>query len=221
MTTSLRRPALLAGILYLVTHVTSVLAVPAYAQGWIRAGVTLEFALALGCAGTGVLLWRLLRAYGPTRALTFALLRAVEAAVILAGALPMLASTWSPSARGLSADAAAALHTASFLLGQGLVIGVNTVVLGWLLWDARILPRALAGLGVAGGALVLASDLAQLWGAIPLNGVVAGIAAVPIFAFELWLAVLLLIARPWRQHGAEPAQAHSARSKIRETPHFG
>lgn len=198
MTPSLRRHALLAGILYLVTHVTSVLAVVAYAQGWIRAGVTLEFALAIGCAGTGVLLWRLLRAHGPARALTFATLRAVEAAVILAGALPMLASAWSPSTAGLAAATATALHTAAFLVGQGLVIGVNTVVLGWLLWDARILPRALAGLGVAGGALVLASDLAQLWGAIPLNGAVAGVAAAPIFGFELWLAVLLIIGRPWR-----------------------
>lgn len=209
MTPSLRRKSRLAGILYLVTHVTSVLAVPAYAQGWIRAGVTLEFALAIGCVGTGVLLWRLLREYGPTRALTFAVLRAVEAAVILAGTLPMLASAWpgsaTGSATGLAAAPAVALHTAAFLVGQGLVIGVNTVVLGWLLWDARILPRALAGLGVAGGALVLASDLAQLWGAIALNGVVAGIAAVPIFAFELWLAVLLIIGR-------------TETRRIRETP---
>lgn len=198
MTPSLRRQALLAGILYLVTHVTSVLAVPAYAQGWIRAGVALEFALAIGCVGTGVLLWRLLQEYAPTRALTFAVLRAVEAAVILAGTLPMLASAGAQGASWLAAGPASALHTAAFLVGQGLVIGVNTVVLGWLLWDARILPRALAALGVAGGALVFASDLAQLWGAIPLNGMVAGIAAVPIFAFEIWLAVLLLIGRPWR-----------------------
>lgn len=204
MTPTLRRQSLLAGILYLVTHVTSVLAVPAYAQGWIRAGVTLEFALAVGCAGTGVLLWRLLREYGPTRALTFAVLRAVEAAVILAGTLPMLASA-GPSAPGFAAAPAVALHTAAFLIGQGLVIGVNTVVLGWLLWDARTLPRTLAGLGVAGGALVLGSDLAQLWGVIPLNGVVAGIAAVPIFAFEIWLAVLLIIGRP-------------EAGRIRETP---
>lgn len=198
MTHSLRRHALLAGILYLVTHVTSVLAVPAYAQGWIRAGVTLEFALAIGCAGTGVLLWRLLRAHGQARALTFATLRTVEAAVILAGTLPMLASAWSQSAPGLATAAATALHTAAFLVGQGLVIGVNTVVLGWLLWDARVLPRALAGLGIAGGALVLTSDLAQLWDLIPLNGAVAGVAAVPIFAFEIWLAVMLIIGRPWR-----------------------
>ncbi|MBN9613694.1 MAG: DUF4386 family protein, partial [Actinobacteria bacterium] len=86
--------ARIAGILYLVTHITSVLAVVAYNSGWLVAGVTLEFALAIGCAGTGVLLWGLLRESTPVRATTFAILRGVEAAVIIAGALPMLALAW-------------------------------------------------------------------------------------------------------------------------------
>ncbi|SFR57341.1 protein of unknown function [Microbacterium azadirachtae] len=201
MTTSPRTLARTAGILYLVTHVTSVLAVPAYAGGWIRAGVTLEFALAIACAGTGVLLWRLLYAHGEARALSFAVLRAVEAAVILAGTLPMLAAAWTRGSDHASSAVATDLHAAAFLVGQGLVIGVNTVILGTLLWDSGILPRTLAALGVAGGGLVFASDLAQLWGVIPPNGIVAGVAAAPIFAFELWLAVLLLIGRPWAAHG--------------------
>lgn len=181
-----------AGILYLVTHVTSTTAVLAYTSGWTRGGVTLEFALAMGCLGTGVLLWVLLRDSGPTRAAAFALLRAVEAAVIIAGALPMVATLWLDRTDAGWSEALAAVHTASFLLGQGLVIGVNTIVLGWLLWDSRRVPRGLALLGIIGGVLVLASDLGQLWAVVPLNGSVAGVAAVPIFAFEIWLAISLI-----------------------------
>jgi len=180
-----------AGILYLVTHVTSVGAAAAYAGGAVRVGVTLELALALGCVGTGVLLWMLLRAAGPARAATFALLRTLEAAVILAGALPMLAAVWLDLGTAPGTPAAA-VHTASFLLGQGLVISVNTLVLAWLLWDACAVPRTLAALGVVGGCLVLASNTLQLWGLIPLNGPVAAAAAVPVFAFELWLALYLI-----------------------------
>lgn len=187
-----RQHARAAGILYLVTHATSVLAVVAYGAGFVPAGVTLEFGLAIGCAGTGVLLWNLLRASGPVRAATFAALRAVEAAVILAGALPMLAMMWSHETSGPVAELASAMHTASFLLGQGLVISVNTIVLGWLLWDSRAVPRALAALGVGGGGLVLISNLCQLWGVIPLNGPIAGGAALPVFAFELWFAIFLI-----------------------------
>lgn len=201
MLSSALPPARVAGILYLVTHATSVLAVAAYAGGATSLGVALELMLALGCLGTGVLLWSLLRRHGEVRAASFGALRALEAAVILAGTLPMLALGWA----GAGAPGAAMLerlHTAAFLVGQGLVISVNTLVLAWLLLDARVVPRALAALGLAGGAIVLASNLAQLFGAIPLNGAIAGVCAVPIFAFEIWFAVLL-IAKGLRQ--VEPA----------------
>jgi len=152
-------------------------------------GVALEFVLALGCLGTGVLVWVLLHERGPARAASFALMRTLEAAVIVAGALPMLGAVLAPT----GADGAAvAAHTAAFFLGQGLVISVNTVILGWLLWDAAAVPRALAALGMAGGAIVLVSNAGQLAGVIPLNGILAGVAAVPVFAFEIWFAVWLI-----------------------------
>lgn len=186
-----RRRARAAGVLYLITHVTSVGAVIAYDADAVRLGVCLELVLALGCVGTGVVLWTLLRQAGPTRAAAFALLRTVEAAVIVAGALPMMASAWLASA-GTFSEAAIQVHAAAFLLGQGLVISVNTLVLAWLLRDSGAVPGALALLGLGGGLLVLCSNLSQLWDVIPLNGSVAGLAAVPIFGFEIWLAIYLI-----------------------------
>jgi len=192
MPTTSRTHARAAGALYLSTHVTSVLAVVAYDAGALTLGVLLEVALALGCVGTGVLLLELLRPYGPARAATFALLRTVEAAVIAAGTLPMLALAWAePAAAGVT-TMLTDLHAAAFLVGQGLVISVNTVVLGWLLIGAGVVPRALGVLGVAGGALVLVGNLGQLVDVIPQGGAVAGLCAVPVFAFEIWWAALLL-----------------------------
>jgi hypothetical protein len=187
-----RRYARSAGILYLVTHVTSVTAVAAYGASALPLGVALEFILALGCLLTGLLLLPLLRAAGQARALTFALLRTLEAAVIAAGMLPMLALMWIGASGTDVGEALVALHTAAFLVGQGLVISVNTIVLGWLLLDSDLVPRALAVLGLAGGALVLGSNTAQLFGLIPLNGPVAGVCAVPVFAFEIWFAFYLI-----------------------------
>lgn len=212
MTHTPRQHARAAGILYLVTHVTSVAAVGVYSAGLVAGGVTLEFALAVGCLGTGVLLWVLLRRSGPVRAATFALMRTLEAAVIVAGALPMLATLWWAGGGEGWADAASAVHAASFLLGQGLVISVNTIVLGWLLWDARAMPRPLAALGVIGGALVLVSNLLQLWGVIPLNGPAAAAAAVPVFAFEIWFAITLIAVGVREPVHAAPAHAAAAAS---------
>ena len=191
MNPTARTYARAAGALYLSTHATSVLAVVAYDAGATTAGVLLEVALALGCLGTGVLLLLLLRPYGEARALTFALLRTLEAAVVAAGTLPMLALAWGG---GTAPDAVLVdLHTAAFLVGQGLVISVNTIVLGSLLVGSGVVPRALGVLGVAGGALVLGSNLAQAAGLVPQGGAVAGLCAVPVFAFEIWWAVLLLV----------------------------
>jgi hypothetical protein len=193
MHASRRTLALAAGVLYLVTHVTSVTAVVAYGAGAITTGALLEFVLALACAGTGILLWLLLRYAGPVRAAAFGLLRLLEASVILAGVLPMVALTMLAAPSTPTVALLTQLHTASFLVGQGLVISVNTLILAWLLLDARAVPRPLAVLGLAGGAIVLASNLAQLFGLIPLNGAIAGACAVPVFAFELWFAIHLIV----------------------------
>ncbi len=178
-----------AGALYLLTHATSVTAVVAYGASAFALGVALEFLLALGCLGTGILLWMLLRERGPVRAMTFLALRGLEAAVILAGTLPMLALLWTAG----DGEVLRALHQGAFLVGQGLVISVNTIVLGWLLFDARAVPRALAALGMLGGVLVLAGNTAQLFGAIPFGGPLAGICAIAVFAFEIWFALQLLV----------------------------
>jgi hypothetical protein len=203
MTRNSRTYARTAGILYLVTHITSITAVAAYAAGAPAVGVALELVLAAGCLGTGILLWLLLRAIGPARASAFAGLRALEAAIIAAGTLPMLALLWvtvpAPVVESFNA-----LHTAAFLVGQGLVISVNTVILGWLLLGARVVPRVLAVLGIVGGTLVLVSNSAQLFDLIPQGGTIAGLCAVPVFAFEIWFAIYLIAV------GLQPRNAASS-----------
>src|SRR6188474_2068080 len=96
-----RRQSVLVGVLFLVTHVTSVGAVilygPMLTSGeWLSAsgpgtaqlvGATLDIALALAVVGTGLAFVPLLRERAPQAGLAYAMLRATEAAVILAGAV--------------------------------------------------------------------------------------------------------------------------------------
>lgn len=186
-----RRTARVAGLLYLSTHVTSVAAVVAYSTpGSVLWGVALEVLLALGVLGTGVALLPLLSPFGPALAQAFSALRTLEAAVIAAGALPMLVL-----ARGHAIDAglAHALHDAAFLVGQGLVISVNTLVIAVLLMRSGAVPRWIGALGMAGGVLVLIGNTAQLLGVVSREDAIAGILAVPVFAFEISFAVCLLV----------------------------
>jgi hypothetical protein len=193
---------LVAGLLYFSTHVTSVAAVVAYGttppevtppfgDTPILVGVLLEVLLALGVIATGVALLPVLRPHGESLAHTFSSLRNVEGAVILAGAMAMLALAWT-AASGVATDSLAEvlfdLHRASFLLGQGLVISVNSVVIGYLLRRSRLVPGWIGTLGMIGGGVVLVSNLAQLFDVITFGGAIAGVAAIPVFAFEISFA---------------------------------
>ncbi len=160
-------------------------------------GVVLDTALALGCVGTALALLPVLVRVSPSLGQAFLTLRTVEAAVIVAGAMPMLALVWlanggSLADAGLVPDALVGIHQASFLLGQGLVIGVNSIIIGYLVWRHRIVLPAIGLLGMIGGVLVLTSNLLQLVGVLPLSGTHHRLMAVPLFAFEIWFASYLV-----------------------------
>lgn len=208
-----RRAALLAGLLYFSTHLTSVAAVAVYGSAvtdpnYFRAGgsatpvlvgAVLELALALGVLGTGVVLLPYLTPYGPASARAFSAMRTMEAAVIAVGTLPMLALVrLQPAASDVTGESAligtsmVALHQAAFLVGQGLIISVNTLVLAALLRRSQMVPQWIGTLGLVGGTLVLSGNLLQLFGVIAKAGTWAGLFAVPVFAFEISFAGYLV-----------------------------
>lgn len=200
-----RSAALVAGLLYFSTHITSVGAAAAYAtaladpaasgaHALVLLGVALEVALALGVVGTGVVLLPLLTPYAPTLAATFSALRTLEAAVIAAGVLPMLvlAGLGAPSAGSAGIPILVDLHAAAFLVGQGLVISVNTLVIGALLVRSRVVPRWIGVLGIVGGVLVLTGNSLQLTGALGPGSPWALLFAGPVFVFELSFATSLV-----------------------------
>lgn len=195
-----------AGASYLVTHVTSVGALLLYGgtvqdatstlngRQTVLAGGLFEVLLAAGVVGTAVALYPLLRDRGPGLSIAYVALRTLEASVILTGVvtlLPVVASPASTGVPGLGSDATLALrliHEWTFLVGPGLIAPINTVVLAWLLWRERLVPRFIPLLGLGGAVLVGVANLAVLFG---LTRPVAW-AAIPIFVWEISLAFRLL-----------------------------
>lgn len=202
-----RRLARTAALLYLVTWVTSVAAVPLYGgssfdpaaplagrSSVLTAGV-LEVVLAVAVVGTSLALFPLLRPHGEGAAVGYVALRALEASVILVGVvaiLPAVAEPATTAAPGLSPDVVAGLHLVhdwTFLVGPGLVNPVNAAVLAVLLLRARLVPRFIPVLGLVGAALVGGLNLAVLFG---VTGVVP-VLVVPLFAWEICLAGQLVL----------------------------
>ncbi|MGG5258905.1 DUF4386 domain-containing protein [Phycicoccus avicenniae] len=204
--TDRRTTARLAGGLFLLTHVTSVGAVLLYGPGGtdpagrlggrgpVLAGALLEVVLAVAVVGTAVALYPLVRERGHGSATAYVALRTLEAAVILTGVvalLPVVADPGSAATAGLDPGVARAfvgVHAWTFLVGPGLVCPVNTVVLAWLLHRDHLVPRPVTLLGLVGGPLIGLVNLAVLAG---LTSTLA-VAALPIFAWEVSLAVVLI-----------------------------
>ncbi|MGV9266425.1 DUF4386 domain-containing protein [Kitasatospora sp. NPDC003701] len=214
-----RRNGMAAGVLFLVTEVAAVAGVALYrpvldgtdyvlgagADGRVLLGALCEVVLALAVAGTGVMLFPVLRRRHEGIALGYVCARLLEAVVIVLGLVAVLAvvtlrrdAAAAPSDAGASSYAVAAralvaVHDWTFLLGPNLILGVNTLLLALLLHRAGVVPRTITALGLVGGPLICASAVAVWFG---LYGQLSGpgaAAALPVFAWELSLAGWLLL----------------------------
>jgi hypothetical protein len=85
-----------------------------------------------------------------------------------------------------------AVHNWTFLLGPSFTSGTNTVLMAYLMYRSGLVPRFIPVLGLVGGPLVFASGAAQMFGIYEQISVWAAIAAVPVFAWELTLAIWLI-----------------------------
>ena len=159
-------------------------------------GGWLEMVLAASCIGTAVALYPVVRRESESIALGYVCGRVLEAAVITTGVVATLSLVTLRQGGGPEdvavARALVALHDWTFLVGPGLVIGVNSLLLALLVHRSRLAPRWIAALGLVGGPLVLASSTAVMFGLVDDTSPWRFVAALPVTAWEVSLAVRLI-----------------------------
>jgi hypothetical protein len=207
---SLRKTALVAGVLYLLTFVSiPTLALygavhePNYILGSgpdtaLILGGVLEIIVALACIGTAVALYPVVKRQNEGVALGFVGARVLEAATIFAGVVSLLTIVTLRQA-GVGADglvtgqALVAQYDWTTLLGQGMLPAFNALLLGSLLYQSRLVPRILPILGLIGAPLLIAGDIGTMFGLWGRVNVLAGIAVLLIAGWELSLGVYLVV----------------------------
>lgn len=213
---SARRTAFIAGVLYLATIVTSIPALALYApvlndpsyvlgagaDNRIIVGGLLEVVMAFACIGTAVVLFPIVKRQNEAAALGFVTARVVEAGIIILGAVSLLSVVTLRQDVGGTGDgqtsllvagkALVAIHDWTFLLGPGLIPAVNALLLGYLLYRSRLVPRAIPTLGLIGAPLLMASAIAVMFGAYSQVSAIAAVATVPIALWEASLGVWLV-----------------------------
>ncbi len=129
--------------------------------------------------------------------------RIVESAIIIVGIISLLSVVTLRQTFGgatgtdtatllLIGKTLVAIHDWTFLLGPGLMPGVNGVLLGYLMYRSALVPRAMAWLGLVGGPMLCASAIATMFGLYKQISVFGGIVTLPIFAWELSLGIWLI-----------------------------
>lgn len=212
-----QRLARMTGLLFLITFAASIppvlsfygpaLSDPNFVLGGgfdtgLSIGALFELVLIAANIGTALALYPVLRRHSEVLSLGYLAARLTESGFIAAGIIALLAlntlrltaGATDPAALIVAGKALVAFHDWTFRLGPGVVVGVgNGLLLGYLLWKTRLVPRALSILGLVGGPVLLLAGVAVVLGRIEAASTAQIIATVPEFFWELFLGLWLLV----------------------------
>jgi Domain of unknown function (DUF4386) len=236
---STRRTSFIAGVLFIITFVTSIPAalvlytpvlddanfiLGAGADGGVALGAFLEVLLIVANVGTAVVLFPVLKRQNEALALGYVGARLVECTFIAIGIVSLLAvvtlrqdaASADPGSLVVAGQSLVAVHNWTFLLGPGWVGVVGTgLILGWLMYRSGLVPRGMAMLGLIGGPLVCASGIGVLFGLFEPGSAPQVLATAPEFVWELSLGIYLMV-KGFKSSGVARLQADR---RTTPTPH--
>jgi len=212
---STRRLAMAAGLLYLLTFVASIPTLGLKAPvadhadfvlghggttGVIFGGL-LDFVCAVAGIGTAVALYPITRRLSRTSAIGFVTTRTLEASILVLGAISLLsivtlrseATDANTPALMATSRGLLAMHDWAFLFGPGFMAVLNAAFLATVVYRFRLVPRWIPTVGLIGAPLLLASDLATMFGGHGQVSPSAFVFALPIAIWEFSLGVYLTV----------------------------
>jgi Domain of unknown function (DUF4386) len=213
----MRRTARIAGVLYLLTFVsipTLALYNPirdhadfilgAGSDTGVLWGAAAEVVVGIAGISTAVVLFPVLKRQSETAALGLVAARLLETTLIFVSVVSLLtiitlrtdvAGTPGADKASLTTTGHAllAVYDRTFLLSQSLMPVVVDLLLGYLLYRSRLVPRIFPMVAFVGAPLLLASDIAIFFGVIDRVAPIAAVTVVPIALFEFSLGVWLVV----------------------------
>jgi uncharacterized protein DUF4386 len=234
---SARKSALVTGVLFIVTFITSIPALGLYgpvlndsryvlgagADTRVFVGAFLEVLLMISGIGTAVAIFPVVKRQNEGLALGYVAARIVESAIIAVGIISLLAVvTMRRDFAGGGTDAATfaiagkslvAIHKWTFLLGPGYCAGIeNGLILGYLMYRSGLVPRPIAVLGLIGGALAFIAGTLELFQVFPQVSGSAFILTLPEALFEAVFGIYLTV------KGFRPSPITAAITRPADTP---
>ena len=215
---ALQKPGRIAGLWFIGTFIFSIPAALLYepvlnaadyilGEGLaarISLGALLEVLLAIANIATAVVFFPVLKRVNEAVALGYVASRTIESGIIVTGLISLMSLvTLRNNFTGTSGDIASldiagqtlvALHDWTFLLGPQFCAGFgNGILLGYLMYRSRLVPRGMALLGLIGGPLAFIGGVLVLFGVFgqPSGPLIA--LTVVEFVWEASLAIYLTV----------------------------
>jgi hypothetical protein len=209
---TMRKTALVAGVLYLATFLSSIPAVflqgavfdnPNFILGGggsdtlVRFGALLDIVNGLTAIGTAVALYSVVKRQHEGLAIGFVASRVFEAATLLIGIVCVFAIVTLRQTGAAGGDPATlvtvqrsflAIRDWTFVLGTG-VPALNAFLLGTLMYRSGLVPRAIPVLGLIGAPLFTSWIVGYIFGITDGGTAWHAIAVAPIFFWELSLGL--------------------------------
>jgi hypothetical protein len=208
-----QRMARIFGVLFIVTFLTSIPAALIFDSvvlddpaGFIAGNgsdtlvylaVLLEFFLIFANIGTAVVLYPIAKRQDRVLALSYVAARIIECVFLAGGIIFVLGVVSlrqdSPDAADLAVSLGA-LKEWTFLFGPGFVVPFgNGLILGYLMYKSRLVPRPMTWFGLIGGPILLISSLGTLFGWWAAASSITGLLVAPEFIWEAFLGIYCAI----------------------------
>lgn len=229
-----RNVAIIVGILFLLTEVTSITGLLLYGpilndpeyiiKGAVHEtrvvwGAFLEVLLVFAVIGTSITLFPILKKYNESMAIGTVCFRLLEATIIIIGIMSLLAivtlnheflkeANPNISSYLMAGKLLLDIHNWTFLYGPNLILGPSTFMTSYLLYKLKLVPRVVTYLGLVGGPLISAVAVMVMFGVFSQLSIWGVGLAIPVFAYEVSLAIWL-IAKGFKSTPATQAQVQN------------
>ena len=167
-------------------------------ENQVLTGMLIELIWALAVVGIPVMLFPVLKKHSEALALGFFSLRFIESLSTIVGSIILLtlltlsqefvkAGTPDASHYQTLGTLLLAAREWAFMIGSGLVWSLSALILNWVLYQSRLIPRWLSGWGLIGATLSFVTYLLQF------HGTSLDILSLPIALQEMVFAVWLIV----------------------------
>ena len=236
---AMRKTALVAGVLYLLTFASSIPAVflqsavltdPFFiisgtSTDQVRLGALFDIVNSLTAIGTAVALYAVIKRQSQGFAIGFVSSRLFEATILMIGVVSILSivTLQKPGATGAEASLLVTVQQAlvtvrnwAFVLGTG-VPALNAFLLGWLMYKSRLVPRAIPVIGLIGAPLFTSWIIGYILGVTEPGTAWHAIGVAPIFIWELSLGLWMTF-KGFRNEAPLMVEAAEATAELDGSP---